>query len=503
MTYLTPKMMAEAEKGCGVPLDILMNRAGEALARRALALCREKMRRRVLLLCGNGNNGGDGFVAAEQLLSGGADATVLLCCGQPKTDLAVNAFREYAEMFGARITEASQADVTQLADESDIIIDCIFGTGFRGGMPGAIAEIIDAVNCSQAYRLACDVPSGVNSLTGEVSNAFLADETVVMHSIKLGQALSPAVDYCGRITVADIGITSEKGGVELFDLQDAKESLPRRISYGHKGTFGKLVCVTGSERYTGAAAMSALAALRSGVGIVCVATGERVVDRLAASISEATYLPLPSNGEGFTSCLGAEALLKECETADAVLFGCGMGRTNDTAVLLESLIRSCACPVIIDADGINCLSANIDILKSKRGDIILTPHPMELARLCGCETPPADRYGAATRLSKEFGVTVMAKGPQTFVAGKDGELLCRRGNTALSKGGSGDMLAGLTAGFAAQGASADKACALASVVLGLAAEELSVSRSQRGIIASDILAHLPETLFNLEKLGEI
>lgn len=492
--YLTPEQMKYAERSCGVPLDVLMDNAGAALAERIKSVCYSKMANKVLLLCGKGNNAGDGFVAAKILPQYGIMPTVLLCCGEPGTDLAKAAFEK---TDGIEKISCGQRDIKDLTG-FDVIVDCVFGTGFSGELPQDIAYIFEAAYRSGAYMIACDIPSGADALTGEAHSAFQADETVTMHAPKIGMALSPAKEYCGMIITADIGINLQTGGIKEFERQQAAEALPHRIPHGHKGTFGKVVCVCGSRKYTGAAAMAVSAALRSGAGFVELCSTKEVTDRLSASLFEAVYTELPGREDGFAGASGIDMLCEEIKTADAVLFGCGIGNNDDTFRLLEAVIKNADCPIVIDADGINSLCANIDILKSKRSRVILTPHPMELARLCGMSSVPADRYGAARELSERYSVTVMAKGAQTFVVGGSESYICRKGNTALSKGGSGDMLAGLTAGFLAQGADAENACCLASYVLGDTAEALCTQRSPRGIIARDILNELSKTLFNLE-----
>lgn len=492
--YLTPQQMTYAEQHCGVSLDVLMDNAGAALSRRVKEKCYAETVKRPLFLCGKGNNAGDGFVAAQMLSQCGIQPAVLLCCGEPKTELAKAAFDK---MEGVQAVYADKTDLRDIIGGFDVIVDCVFGTGFSGELSQDIQEIFSIANNADVYRIACDIPSGANALTGEAQYAFLADETITMHLPKLGMALSPAKEYCGKIIPADIGIELKLGGIHEFDRQEAAKALPYRMPHGHKGTFGKVVCVCGSEKYTGAAAMSVSAALRSGAGLVQLCSTGKVIDRLSPVLSEAVYTQLPCRDDGFVSSDAAGLICEEIKSADAILFGCGMGNNEDTGLLLEAVIRNADCPVVIDADGINSLCANIDILKSKRGQVILTPHPMELARLCGISLPPDDRYGAAKEISEKYSVTVMAKSAQTLVVG-DKSYICRKGNTALSKGGSGDMLAGLTAGFLAQGVQADKAACLASYLLGDTVEALCERLSPRGIIASDILNELPKTLFNLE-----
>lgn len=491
----TPKQMSCSEKKSeefGVSLSCLMDNAGYCLAQRIIEIGFYSFRRRVLMLCGNGNNGGDGFVAADILSRSGFEVTVMLCCGSPKTELASNAFSKMSERV--HITENCRPDVY------DIICDCVFGTGFRGELPDGIASYFDKVNKLSAYKLACDLPSGVNALTGQADrHTIVCDETLSFHAKKVGTLLSPAKEYCKSISVSDISIPKEAySETALIHMTDdkARELLPYRRPDGHKGTFGKVVCICGSERYTGAAAMSCLSALRGGCGLVQLCSSKCVIDRLSGVIPEATFFTLPDS-DGYTDC--DEKLVSEAvKNADCVLFGCGIGLSESTEKLLRFVLSAADCPVVIDADGINCLSMNIDILKDTRASIVLTPHPMELARLCGLDSVPEDRLGPATELCEKYGVTVMAKSAQTFVVSKEEAYLCDRGNTALSKGGSGDMLAGLTASLIAQGVAPAKACALASHIIGLCAQELCKDRSPRSVIARDIINQLPYVFFNLE-----
>lgn len=486
--------MSDCEKKSekyGVSLSALMDNAGFCLAEKIKNIGYSQFRRRVLFLCGNGNNGGDGFVAAKILSRSGFEVSVMLLCAEPKTDLAKSAFGNMPK----EIEICENADI----ESFDIVCDCVFGTGFRGSLPTEISEVFERVNSLNCIKIACDLPSGVNALTGEADkNTIRCDETVTFHSAKLGMLLSPAREYCGKISVCDISIPKDactEKPITLCDKDFVKSVLPKRPPNGHKGTFGRLVCICGSDSYPGAAAMSTLAALRSGCGIVNLASTRAVVDTLSKSIFEATYTTLDDKDGQISADADIENAIKN---ADCVLFGCGLGNTENTLSLLKKVLREVRCPIVIDADGINCLSGNIDILKDTDATVILTPHPAELARLCGLDKAPADRLSAASELCENYGVTVMAKSAQTLIVSRDGVTLCDKGNTALSKGGSGDMLAGITASLIAQSAEPDKACAAASYILGSAAEYLTSNRSERGIIARDIIDALPFVFFNLE-----
>ncbi len=496
MNILTPGQMADCEAQSekhGVSLATLMDNAGYALSQCIRKLCYKRSFKRVLFLCGNGNNGGDGFVAAEILSKSGISASVMLCMGQPKTELAKNAYSK----LSADVELAESPDFASY----DIICDCIFGTGFKGALPQSIAEILCNAGKTDAFKIACDLPSGVNALTGEADESTMrVCLTLSFHAPKLGTYLSPAKYYCGENIVCDIGIPTEadcKNPTVLLTEETAREMLPYRKPYGHKGTFGRVLAICGSGKYIGAAAMSTMSALRSGAGLVNLCSAQSVVSAISQSIFEAIYTPLPEENGCISG--GYDELQKAIKLADCVLIGCGLQNNEYTKKLLETTLSCAECPIVIDADGINCISENIDILKNTKANIVLTPHPMELARLCGLPTAPDDRYSCAKKLCEEYGVTVMSKSAETIVVSGTDCYLTDRGNTALSKGGSGDVLAGIVASLIAQGSEIPKACALASFLLGKSAEMLTERLSERGVIARDIINALPEMFFNLER----
>lgn len=494
MLLLTPEEMSLCEKRSeqyGVSLKALMDNAGCRLADKIMDIGLQSFKKRVLFLCGNGNNGGDGFVAAKILANSGFEVYVMLLCEKPKTELAIAAF----EAMPKNVSICENADF----ESFDIVCDCVFGTGFRGALPEKVSRVFERVNKSACIKIACDLPSGINALTGEAdSNTIVCRETVTFHAAKSGLFISPAKYYCGEITVCDISIPQSACSdnfIKLCDKECIKALLPKRIPHGHKGTFGKVVSICGSEKYPGAAAMSTLSALRSGCGLFNLVTTKSVANCLSQSIFEATYTPVPEKN-GF---IDPDADIDEAvKSADCILFGCGLGNSSDTLRLLRKVLKAAVCPVVIDADGINCLSQNIDILKDTKASVVLTPHPTELARLCDMEHAPADRLTPARELCEKYSVTVMAKSAQTIIVSKDSAFLCDKGNTALSKGGSGDMLAGISASLIAQGTAPVHACAVASYVLGCAAEYASRDKSERGIIARDIIDALPFVFFNLE-----
>ena len=507
MKVLTVAQMIAAEKKSdelGTSLAELMENAAAALADEIQSQCERLSCSRPLILAGKGNNGGDGIAAARILHSRGLEPTLMLCCGQPATELSASQLRKLGS--GTDILEYSKQQSGAIRS-AKVIADCIFGTGFKGEIRAESAPLFEDINSSNAFIIACDVPSGANAQSGKVSSLTVkADVTVTMHAAKVGMLLSPARYHCGEIKVCDIGIPegadkeADTREIILFDEKELRSLLPERISWGHKGTFGKLVCVCGCDRYIGAAAMSTEAAMRTGVGLTELITTDKCISTIAGARPEIIYSAAPDK-DGILSKQSFALIEQRASSASAVLIGCGIGHNDETEELMQKVVESSSVPLIIDADGINSLCPNIDILLKKRSAVILTPHPAELARLCGMSTAEvsSDREGYAAALAKKYTVTVVSKGAETIVTDGRRSVIARTGNTALSKAGSGDMLAGAIGSFTAQ--SSDdlmNACILGCYVIGMSAVKLSEEYSERGIIAKDILSQLPVTLKAIE-----
>lgn len=506
---LTTKQMGEAEQSSvklGVSLAQLMDNAGEMLGREVLLFAQEKMLRNIVILIGNGNNGGDGSVCANYLAESGAAVTVVKMCREPKTELSKVAFEKIHNEI--RIISCEDNDFNEVMGKAEIIVDCVFGTGFHGEIREKNMSYFETVAESKAYKIGCDVPSGVNSDNGYVSKGTVkCIKTITFHRAKLGMFLSPAKDYCGEIIVRDIKIPDGweefvSGNILKPSFDEIKSFLPKRNHNSHKGTYGKLMLVCGCENYMGAAFISASAALRSGVGIGNLCTPRSVVHALVSAMPECVLTGLDPNKEGYISSENIDKLIELSRSAAAMVIGCGLGACKDTEKLVCELIKNVNCPIILDADGINCLSKHIDILKEKQGEIILTPHPAELARLCNVDLTEviSNRIKYAKSLVKKYGVTVHAKGTQTITVTADAKCyLTDFGNTALAKGGSGDMLAGLIGSFVAQRIAFDKSCILASCLMGKTAEVLAEENSERGILARDIINAFPKVLKEWEE----
>lgn len=507
-TILTPKQMAEAEQASiklGVSLGELMDNAGQAFGRELLSFALQENLRNIVILVGNGNNGGDGLVCANFLTESGIIPTVVLMCGKPKTELSVNAFESLHKSI--TVINEDSCNFTDVISNADIIADCIFGTGFHGEIKADLLEHFNVIGNSDAYKIACDCPSGVNCLNGQVADGtFRCIKTITFHRSKTGLHFHPAKDYCGDVIVKNIGIPDgwDKNMDTRIYLKPKHEIvplLPHRSRNSHKGTFGRLMLICGSESYMGAAMISTKSSLKSGVGIAQLCTPTPVAHSLVSAMPECVFTLLAYDEQGFITADNASMLCDITKKCSAAVIGCGLGVTDGTKAVVYELIRNSQIPLIIDADGINCLSTHIDILEEKQAEIILTPHPAELARLCGVSTAEIleNRLGYAVMLAKKYGVTIVSKATQTITALSDGTTFVTDfGNTALAKGGSGDMLAGLIGSFISQGVATQKACLLACCLMGCTAERLSAQYSERSILASDIISHFSQELKDWE-----
>lgn len=499
---LTPEQMRNAEAASerlGVSLRQLMQNAGGRLAEHVALRAKELGARRIFLLCGTGNNGGDGFVCAADLAKHGLEAEVCLVCGEPKSELAVRAFGLLKD--GGIAVHSGLPNTSR---DADIIVDCIFGTGFHGEFDDSCKGTLDMLSESRAYKIACDMPSGVDCLRGTAAEGTMRfDETVTFHAKKLGCCLKPAKAYCGRVTVCDIGIPDGwdrycADGTVISEMlpEQLHALMPIRPEHSHKGTFGRLQLICGSASYIGAAAIASRAALRTGCGIVELAAPAAVIQAIAGFAPECVYTPIPADEDGFISAAALPELLGHAESCTAVVVGCGIGRTEGTKAIVEGLVKNVKKPLVIDADGINQLAKNIDVLRDRNCETILTPHIGELGRLCGVTTTQAlsDRYALCHELAGKYGITLHSKDSTSLTFWDKHCAVTDFGCSALAKGGSGDMLAGVIGSMLAQGKLPHEACMLGDYIVGRTAELLCEGSSPAAVTASDMIAEFKHTL---------
>lgn len=484
----------------GILSSRLMENAGSAAAR-VIRSDFDVAKKCCVVVCGRGNNGGDGFVIARKLLEQNALVKVILTDGTPKSSEANEMFERVISMRQI-VIDANQAERCREAIMmADIIVDAIYGTGFHGEITGsATIDIVEAINASHAVVYAVDMPSGCNADTGKAgSHCVNADCTVTFAFPKTGQFLFPAANHCGRVATVQIGIPentyefSDKDN-ELLDYLNVSSMLPVRKKDSNKGSFGKVLCVCGSMGMAGAAYLCAMGALRSGAGLVQLAVPDSVYLPVASKLDECMVYPQKSTADGSIAISALDDILSLAKSATAVVIGCGLSRNEETAALIRQLTEKIECPVILDADGINAFEGHINLLREISKKIILTPHPGEMSRLCGKTIPDIqnDRLDTALNFSKEFGVTLVLKGADTIIASKSGKAYVNpTGNPGMARGGSGDILAGMTAAFAAQGLDPDKAACCAAFIHGAAGDKAAKKLSQYGMIPTDMLKEIP------------
>ena len=508
MYLLTPEKMKELEALSdknGVSYSQLMQNAGEKLAEFIYTLP-INLSYGIVFFCGSGNNGGDGFVAAKLLASGGYPVTVVLMCGEPETELSTRAYFELSES-GAEVLSLfdNNEKIFSKLSSSSLIVDAVFGTGFHGELPPQVKACFSFAARSTAKKLAVDVISGGNCKDGKISEGVLkCDYTVTFAYEKVGMRMKPLSDYLGEVVVADIGIDKSliRKVAPVIKTEDdfIEKVIPERNPYSNKGDYGKLVNIAGSKRMPGAAALSTMSALRTGAGLVTLASGKTVCESLSGNIYECTYLPLKETTAGTISQTNEKEILSLCENATAVSIGCGMGNNDDTLAILKAILENLSCPVIIDADGLNAMGTGIDILKDIKADVVITPHPKELSRLLGIslEEVIENRFSITEKLSREYGITVLSKGTPTIICGANGySFINENGNAGLSRGGSGDVLTGIIASLAAQGLSGTDAAAAGAYIFGKAADITAEKLSMQGMLPSDVIKELPTVFKSL------
>lgn len=500
---VTTAEMKQAEQNAVTQLGLsylrLMENAGSA-AYRLIADTFGTEGKRFVLLCGTGNNGGDGFVVARKLLERSAAVTVI-CTGFPKTNDARHMYETLAAMEAEILTMGKDGDLIQARlNDCAVIVDAVFGTGFHGGLPEGVAALFELANGTVAERVSLDLPSGINSDTGEADpHAFLPVLTVSFAALKPAHILPHSALLCGRVETVNIGLEPSCFGemgfsLAVLDRAAVQEILPKRERASHKGSYGRLLTIAGSKNMSGAALLSVMAALRSGAGLVTLASTDRVIDAAAARICEATYLRLPEAPSGEIAAEGLRDIVTAMLRSTACLIGCGMGCSENTARILRTVLENSTVPVIIDADGINCLSRDINIIRTASAPVILTPHLGEMARLVRRPAAEiaADRFRIARDFAREWQVTLVLKDFITVIALPDGSLyLNTAGNPGMARGGSGDVLAGIIGSLTAQGIAPGLAAAAGVHIHALCGDGAAARLSEYGMLPSDIIDELP------------
>lgn len=459
---------------------------------------------RIGIFCGPGNNGGDGVAAARFLLEAGYRVRAFLLGNREKMTPDERAMEEKLKQAGGELESLDLEDRRTMAwlSTCDCFVDALFGVGLQRPLAGEFLALVQWLNRMRTPVVSCDLPSGVHGDTGEIlGDAVQAKVTVTFTCAKPGLYLEAGAGRAGEVQVANIGIPWElvfeqikqgKEGTQV--LPDyAKLYLPRRPVDGHKGDFGKLFILAGSEGYTGAPNLAARAALRTGAGLVFLGVPREIYPILAVKCDEAMPFPLPEK---------YEAILEKARGCDVALIGPGLGRHPKTEKLVRALLEDLDIPVVLDADGINALVGHIDILDKRSAPTVLTPHAGEFARLTGCPMPVKDRLSAARAFAREHHCTLVLKGHGTVTAAPSGQCwICGTGNPGMAKGGSGDVLSGMIAALWGQKplndhpyADRSELAAWAVWYHGKAGDKCARKLGEYGMLPSDLLDAIPEVL---------
>jgi NAD(P)H-hydrate epimerase len=500
---LTPDQASALDREAqarGIPVDLLMERAGRAVARSAVDIMGGAYGRRAVVVCGKGNNGGDGLVAARHLARWGVRVAVVAV-------EALDDLREPAAGNAARLDEVPSVRALPFAHttldrelrRADIAIDALFGTGFQGIPEDDWAEAIAGLNASPVPVVAVDIPSGVNGATGAVEGeAVRADLTVTFGAPKVGVVILPGAELAGAVRVADIGFPKDLILADAFltEPADVAAVLPEREIDTHKRATGVVVVLAGSRHMTGAARLVAHGAGRIGAGLVQVAVPESILPIVQAGLAEATFLPLPETAAGTVAVSALGTLLDRLEAADALAIGPGLSTDEETADLIRRSVRDCPVPFVLDADGLNAFTGRAAEIADRKSDAVLTPHVGEFVRLSGVSARELaeDRLAHARALAERTGAVTLLKGSRTLVTAPDGVVRINpTGGPVLATAGSGDVLTGIIAGLLARGLDPADAASAGAYVHGLAGS-LAGRSTGEGTLASDIARQLPEAV---------
>ncbi len=515
MHLVTAEEMREMDRqtieSFGLPGRVLMENAGRGAARILMRTFPELSSGRGAVIAGRGNNGGDGFVIARYLANAGIPVTVYLLSAKDR--LTGNALKNF------RLLEACELKIREITDDNQFqnvktemahhpfFVDAILGTGLNSDVRGVFRTIIDFINELSRNTgrpvFSVDIPSGLNADTGMPwGTCIRAAATATFAFPKIGHLMLPGAEYTGRLHVVDIGIPPHivKNVPPRHHLTTEKiiKTLirPRPVDL-HKGATGHVLVIAGSPGKTGAAALTSMAALRSGAGLVTLGIPRTLNPMLEPMVPEVMTCVLPETSAAAHTEAAAQPILELAQGKKCLALGPGMGTDAPTKALVRLLVQHCPVPMVIDADGINCLADNPAILNQKKADIILTPHPGEMARLLAC-TPNAiqeNRLDAAKQFAADHDVFVVLKGARTLIAGPDGHTFVNpTGNPGMASGGMGDVLTGMVAGYLAQGYPPAVAARLAVYVHGRAADQAAESKGPYGYIASEVATAIPQAV---------
>lgn len=504
-----------AQERLGIPSLILMENAGRSAARVAGEMLHQEQDP-VVVLAGKGNNGGDGFVLARHLWTAGTPVAVWVIgdLDQTKGDARTNL--EILWRLGVPVRHLSLVQASHLEEQSDLrrdlasarlIVDALFGVGLRGDLTTPWPGLFGYINQLAAPVLALDLPSGIDADTGRLCGAAIrADVTITFGFPKRGLFLDAGREYAGEVQEASLSLPvdlPEELGVKgrLLSSEYVRQLLPARCADTHKGDYGHVLVIGGARGFSGAAVLTARGALRVGAGLVTVASPSDSQPTVAHHLVEAMTFPLPA-GEGGLASEAVAVILEHClPRADCIAIGPGLTTQGAAPELVRALIENSPVPLVLDADALNCLSGQADLLRKARAPVAITPHPGEMARLVGQDISVvlADRAACASEAARRWNCQVVLKGAGTVVAAPWGELaICPTGNPGMATGGSGDVLTGIISAFLARGLAPHQACQAGVYLHGAAGDWAARELGQEAMVAGDIAESLGRAMDQLD-----
>ncbi len=512
MKVATAEQMQELDRrsieNYKIPGIVLMENAGRGAAEVISKTFPNIQRWKVAVISGKGNNGGDGFVIARHLMNQGVVVKVFLLT-DPRAlrgDAETN-YQVFYRMKGEVLPVPSSKDYQRIKkdlEKFDLLVDGIFGTGLDAEVRGYYREVIDHLNTLQKPIVAIDIPSGLDANTGKpLGTAIKATLTITFGLPKIGLLISPGLDYAGEVKVIDIGIPKklvDEEKIQTFLLEGneiRKWVSTRRRPESHKGDYGHLLVLAGSVGKTGAAAMTCEAALRMGAGLVTLAIPKSLNSIMEVKLTEVMTEPLPETPKQTLSLRAYNSILRLCENKSAVVIGPGIGTFKETQALILKLVKSLEIPMIIDADGITALSTQPKIFPLTNRNLILTPHPGEMARLIR-STPKeiqGDRIGVSRNFAQSNHLYLVLKGHRTLIATPKGDIFINpTGNPGMASGGTGDVLTGMIGGLVCQGLDLLTSLQIAVYLHGWAGDEVAREIGETSLVATDILRKIPTLL---------
>ncbi len=501
MEIVTANQMMDIEEKAvesqEISLKELMEAAGESVADIASSLL--KAGGEIAIYCGKGNNGGDGFVAAKHLKRIGHDVTVYLTFSKDDIKgIAKDALSE-AEAASVNIMEFKK----EVCPSPDLIIDALFGFNLKGEIHGQAADAVEQINKVRAIVVSVDIPSGIDADTGRSDGVSVkADHTVTFTCPKIGSVIDQGVGLSGKIHLVDIGISkdviSENVDTHLASREIASSLIPKRAFTANKHTCGRVLVIAGSVGMTGAATLTSLAALRSGAGIVTLAAPRSLNEILEIKLTEVMTIPLPETAQQSISPTALDIIKDVSKRFDVIAIGPGISRNDETRVFLNKVVSEIDIPMVIDADGLNCLD-DTGVLSSTPSSKVITPHEGELSRLTKETTSKitSDRVKACQEASRAFKATVVLKGNRSIISGRGATMINTTGNAGMATAGTGDVLTGIIASFMAQGLPDYPAAVAGTFVHGLSGDFGKKEKGELAMIAGDLIDLLPRAIKNI------